>query len=383
MSDRLADGRSIAAPLVLTVGLAVWYAAWLIPGAPPRRRALWVYLAGAGALWAGLLVIDDGFLLVGLNVFAPYCLHSLGIGLAAVGAFAAGWLWQRVAAEGGLAWQDAMIAGLIAVTGTAMVGYVSALARSNAERQRLLDRLRAAQDARAAAERQAGVAAERQRLARDIHDTVTQGLASVVMLLEAAQASGSDGEQHVARALRVARDSLAESRRVVWALRPAPLADGQLPDALRALVDRLADETGIHGEVTVTGAARALEEDTQTALLRVAQEALSNLRRHARARRVDLTLSYMEDVVALDVQDDGAGINLGDPAEATAPAPGGLGMRSMRERVEELGGAFTLESAPGEGTTIAVTLPAATPTPQPATPTPQPAAPAPPPERVG
>lgn len=351
LSDRWQNGRSLALPLALTGALAVWYAAWLIVGAPPRRRALWVYLGGAGALWLALLTVDDGFLLVGLNVFAPYCLHTLGVGLAVVGAFAGGWLWQRFAAVGALSWQDAMIAALIAVSGAAMVGYVSSLARTNEERKRLLDELEAAQDARAAAERQAGVAAERQRLARDIHDTLTQGLASIVMLLEAAEASSAaDAGRHARRALRVARDSLTESRRVVWALQPAPLTDGELPDALRTLVKDLSEESGAVGDTVVTGTPRPLPAETQTALLRIAQEALSNVRRHAQASRVSVTLSYMADVVALDVQDDGAGI-------APEPTRGGVGMRSMRERAAELGGEFAVESTPGEGVTIAVTLP--------------------------
>lgn len=354
LSDRLQTRQSVLLPLALTGALAVWYAAWLVAGAPPGRRAQWVYLAGAGVLWLALLAIDDSFLLVGLNVFAPYCLQTLGVGLVAIGAFAGGWLWQRLAAEGSVSWQDVVIAALIAVSGSAMVGYVSSLSRTSAERKRLLDRLEAAQDARAAAERQAGVASERQRLARDIHDTLTQGLASIVMLLEAAEASArEEAGRHVTRALRVARDSLTESRRVVWALRPGQLENGQLPDALRTLVTRLSEETGVRGDAVLTGTARPLSPRTQTTLLRVTQEALSNTRRHADASRVSVTLSYMDDVVALDVQDDGTGFD----ARRTTATPAGVGMRSMRERVEELGGVLVVESAPGEGTTVAVTLP--------------------------
>ncbi|MGH3646445.1 MAG: sensor histidine kinase [Micromonosporaceae bacterium] len=358
LSDRLQDGRSILLPLVLTAALALWYAVWLVIGPPPSQRSLWVYLAGAGLLWLGLLVIDDSFLLVGLNVFAPYCLQTLRVGLVAIGLFAGGWFWQRLAAEGAVTWQDVVITALIALCGAAMVGYVSSLSRTSAERKRLLDQLRTAQDARAAAERQAGAAAERQRLARDIHDTLTQSLASIVMLLEAAEASAADGAgRHVTRALRVARDSLVESRRVVWALPPGQLDDGELPEALAQLVTRLSEETGIRGDTVLTGSVRPLGPRTQTALLRVGQEALSNARRHANASRVSVTLSYMEDVVALDVQDDGTGFD----ARRTGLNGGtatGVGMRSMRERVEELGGALVVESAHGEGTTVAATVPA-------------------------
>lgn len=362
LSDRFQSGRPLLLPTALIVALAAWYASWHMAREPAAGRVPWVYLAGAGLLWLALLAVDTSFLLVGLNVFAPYCLQTLRIGLTVVVLCTGGWLWQRGVTTGSLSWPEILIAALFAVSGSTAVGYISSLARTSAERKRLIDQLEAAQAGRAAAERQAGMAAERQRLARDIHDTLTQGFASIVMLLEAAEAllpAGDPARRHVSQALRSARESLGESRRVVWALRPGQLGGGELPEALQRLAERLSDETGVQTEAVVTGTARPLSPQAQTALLRVAQEGLSNVRRHARAGHVSLTLSYMDDVVALDVQDDGNGFDAGRIA-ALQEQLAGVGLKTMRERVEELGGTLVVESTPGEGTTVAATLPSQT-----------------------
>jgi signal transduction histidine kinase len=359
LSDRVRSGQLPALPLALILALAAWYAWWHLRRESGIRRSPWIYLAGAGLLWLALLAVDDSFLLVGLNVFAPYCLHTLRVGLTVVALCTGGWLWLRVAATGSVSWMEIVIAALFAVSGSTAVGYISSLARTSAERKRLIDQLEAAQAGRAAAERQAGIAAERQRLARDIHDTLTQGFASIVMLLEAAEAllpGDSPARRHVAQAVRTARESLGESRRVVWALRPGRLGDGDLADALDRLAVQLSEETGAGAEAVVTGTPRPVSAETQTALLRVTQEALSNIRRHAGARHVSLTLSYMDDVVALDVQDDGDGFDAGRIAELDEQLAG-VGLKTMRERVAELGGTLVIESSPGEGTTVAATLP--------------------------
>jgi signal transduction histidine kinase len=139
-----------------------------------------------------------------------------------------------------------------------------------------------------------------------------------------------------------------------WALCPRPLAERSPPQALEELAGRLAEETGLHAQTTVTGPERSLDTGAEAALLRIAQEALANVRKHAAASQVTLTLSYLDDVAVLDVADDGVGFE----AAATVAAGSGLGLRAMRERAEQLGGRLTIESAAGEGTTIAVELPA-------------------------
>ncbi|WP_214323738.1 sensor histidine kinase [Nonomuraea sediminis] len=338
-------------PVVLVAGLAAWYAVWFVLRTPPSGDVPVPYVLGGGLLWLGLFAVDSSFLVVGLSVLVPYCMDAVRVGLVAVVSCAGGWLWHRYHTTGSITWTEIAISALIAISAATAVGYFNSVAQQSAERKRLIDQLQAAQEARAAAERQAGVAAERQRLARDIHDSLTQGFASVVMLLEAAQATLPDNK-HLSQALRAARENLAESRRVVRALRPGDLDECGLPEALRRLSGRLSDETGIEAHSVITGTLRPLEAQVQAELLRVAQEAVANARRHASAEQVTLTLSYMEDLVVLDVHDDGGGF---DPERAAS----GHGLSIMRERMEQLGGTLLVESAPGAGATVVASLPAA------------------------
>jgi signal transduction histidine kinase len=157
----------------------------------------------------------------------------------------------------------------------------------------------------------------------------------------------------------MAHQGIAETRRLVWALRPSALEHGTLVETLQAAVDRWRAGTSTRASLTVTGTPRPLHPDVEVTLLRSAQEALANAARHASAREVTLTLSYLGDVVTLDIHDDGVGF---DPAAAPRPPDGrGLGLVGMRERAERLGGTLAVESVPGEGTTLGVTLPALAP----------------------
>jgi signal transduction histidine kinase len=207
-----------------------------------------------------------------------------------------------------------------------------------------------------------GVLAERQRLAHEIHDTLAQGFTSIVTQLEAADqvlATAPDvAREHLDRARRTARDSLGEARRTVEALRPQPLERAALSEALRDVVDRW--RAG-HGEpiavsITVDGQPSAAPPDTDAALLRVAQEALTNVARHAGATRVDLTLSYLDDLVLLDIADDGVGF-AADAVTGGSVEAGGYGLLAMRERMLGVGGELVVESAPGDGTTVAASIP--------------------------
>jgi signal transduction histidine kinase len=347
---------SRAVRLTLAAALGVWYWAFMV-ARPRTSRGDILYLVGAVGLWAPLIALDPVFLNLGFGVLAPFCLHDLRHGAAVVLVVAVGWIWQLTQERGEVPW-PAVAAVCVFAAGTLLsVAYMGTVVRQSRERQRLIDQLQATRAELAAAERQAGTLAERQRLARDLHDTLTQGFASVVLLLEAAQeslATGRPVDRHIRQALRSARDNLAESRRVVWALRPRPLAERPLPQALQELTGRLAEETGLEAETVVTGTARPLPAEVEEALLRVGQEALANVRKHAAASRVTLTLSYLDDAVTLDVHDDGVGFE----QAAAATAGGGLGLGAMRERVAGLGGHLVIESAPGEGATIAVELPA-------------------------
>ena len=354
----MGEHPNVQAGLILgvAVALGVWHTLWRLPGRGPSDAT---YFVGAAILLAGLVIVAPDFLILSLGVFAPLCYHDLRWGTVALVGTGGVWLWLQRSQHGAIPWSSVLAVVLFVAAGLLLVGYFATVVRQSAERQQLIDELRRTQTELTEAERRAGVLTERQRLARDIHDTLTQGFASIAMLLEAATTSlptESSGRRHVERALQTARDNLAESRRIVWEMRPAALADASLGDALSRLAQQLADDIGIEVGTNVTGTPTTLEAGEEDQILRVAQEALNNIRKHAGASRVNVTLSYMDEAVVLDVADDGVGIT---PKPASNGR--GTGMRIMRERAETLGGSLTVESSPGEGTTVALHIP----TPQP------------------
>lgn len=207
--------------------------------------------------------------------------------------------------------------------------------------------------------REAGVLDERQRMAREIHDTIAQGLTGVITQLEAAQQSRdrpAELDRHVALAAGLARESLAEARRSVEAVQPALLENSRLPEALSEVATRWSDMSGVSVRVSTNGTQRPLRPDVEVAMLRAAQESLSNVARHAEASHTGITLSFMDDVVTLDVRDDGNGFALGGNGRGRR----GYGLIGMRQRVEQLEGRVEIESRPGEGTAVSVTIPTPT-----------------------
>ncbi|MFE7408416.1 sensor histidine kinase, partial [Isoptericola sp. NPDC057559] len=350
LRERVAD-RPITAPR----GAGWPGGAWMLV-----LGVLWLALAAAapGALWVAFPLM-----LLQMHVLGPHR-GVVAVALTALAAVAA-WAW----------WSGALVVGAVLgplLGGAVAVGVVlglEAMVRETQERQRMLAELQATREDLADAERDRAVAAERERLAREIHDTLAQGYSAIELLLRAARARvGSDDDAARAgldQARDVARENLAEARRFVRDLAPADLAgaDGTaLTAALRRVAGRVAERGGPTVSVTVTGTPRPVGAPVETALLRVAQSALANVAQHAGARAAAVTLSYLDDAVALDVVDDGVGF---DP-DATAPdAPavqagsGGYGLVAMRSRAAELGGTLSVESAPGRGTALAVELPVA------------------------
>lgn len=205
--------------------------------------------------------------------------------------------------------------------------------------------------------REAGVADERRRLAAEIHDTIAQGLTGIIAQLQVV-ASITDPElarEHLDRAQTLARQSLGEARRSVQNLSPAALEEDTLPEALKTTVAEWSERTGVTARFTVTGTEEPLHDEVAMTLLRIAQEALANTARHARATRAGVTLSYMGDEVTLDVRDDGRGF---DPlAVVPRTGTGGFGLDGMRARAERVAGAVAVESEPGQGTAISARVP--------------------------
>ncbi|TYB63206.1 sensor histidine kinase [Nonomuraea sp. PA05] len=235
--------------------------------------------------------------------------------------------------------------------------YVSA---EHDRRRRLVDRLRAAMDENADLNarlldqaRRAGVLDERHRVAGEIHDTLAQDLVALIGQLTAAdRATGEESRRrHLGRAAELARRGLSETRRSVRALRPEPLEDAELPDAIGHMARSWAEAAGVDLRFEVTGTPVALAADVEAALFRVAQEALANVAKHADATRTGLTLSYTDETILLDVRDDGAGFDPQRPSD-------GFGLDGMRQRVRGVGGTLEVESEPGRGTAVAAAVPA-------------------------
>lgn len=257
------------------------------------------------------------------------------------------------------------VVGMFVALGIAWV--YTQLRRESEARQHLVEQLVAAQDdvlasqeELARAQHSAGVLAERERLARDIHDTLAQGFSSILLLSRAGLANttgGDDSRTQLLRQIEVsASDGLTQAREVVRALAPAELNETPLFAALERLAKRLGEHSGITMSTTLDGEARPLPSALDVALLRVAQSALANVRLHSRATRAGVTLTYAANDVTLEVIDDGVGFTADDVTRA--PLSGsGFGLRAMRERVEALGGRLEIESAPNDGTAVVATFP--------------------------
>ncbi|MEV0374571.1 sensor histidine kinase [Streptomyces sp. NPDC050636] len=205
--------------------------------------------------------------------------------------------------------------------------------------------------------REAGVNDERRRLAAEIHDTIAQGLAGIITQLQAVTAAEDPeaAREHLARAQALARQSLGEARRSVHNLSPAELAHDALHEAMKKTVAEWGVQEGVRAEFTVTGMVEPLHDEIEATLLRIAQEALTNAARHARATRVGVTLSYMDGEVTLDVRDDGCGFDRAALPPRTVS--GGFGLGGLRARTERLAGTVDIESEPGQGTAVSARVP--------------------------
>lgn len=351
-------GLHPAGTAVLT-GAAVLGLAYSARGVLPRRP-WWppAWVVGMVVLWGALTTAAPSFAWCAVPVaFAVLRVlpFAWAVGTVAVMTALLTTAWQRIS-DG---FDAVQVAGPIGIALVTVLAY-RALDLESQARQDLVDRLLDAQDKLAEEQHRTGALAERTRLSREIHDSVGQGLSSINLLLQAADqdwvSHPERARDHVRTAASTARDGLDEVRRVVRDLAPAGLSVGDSVEALPAALRRAAAQAGpdMRVELRVDGDPGAVPAEVAAALVRTARGALANVREHAHATRVALTLTYHVDEVVLDVRDDGRGF---DPTQVTTQGTRGRGLSGIHDRAAALGGVAYIESAPGEGTTVSVHLP--------------------------
>lgn len=324
-----------------------------------------VWVTGMVVLWGALTAVAPSFAWCAVPVafavlqvlpfaWAVGCVVAMTVLLTAA--------WQRLDGSWAEGFDPVQVAGPIGVGLVTVLAY-RALDLETRARQAVLDQLVEAQAELAEEQHRTGALAERTRLSREIHDSVGQGLSSINLLLQAAEQAWSGQPEtargHIRTAAATAREGLDEVRRVVRDLAPAELADDTGGAALAEALERAAAEStlataGLDVAVRVHGTPVPVPPDVAAALVRTARGALANVREHAAAGRVALTLTYQLDEVVLDVRDDGRGF---DPALVRPSGTRGRGISGIRERAAGLGGRTEVESAPGEGTTVSVSFP--------------------------
>ncbi len=320
------------------------------------------YLAIA-AITVGLLCSVESSLSLLLCIVLPQA------GMYAPSVRAAGWLTGLIGlsatlglmTEGGWTTENAgnVLPVMILSTGFTLVfsRWVTRIIEQSAERSELIGQLEATRAKLGEAHHLQGVQAERERVAREIHDTLAQGYTSIIMLAQVARTAlekGRTGDlaQRLDLIEEVARENLGEARSLVAASAPVGLDGATLTDAVRRLVGRFGAETGIATQVSVTGEPAGLSRDGEVVLLRSAQEALANVRRHSGAHSVTVGLTGTEPDARLEVTDDGTGFDVQDGS-----GPRGFGLAGMRDRAEACGGTFGLASSPGHGTRVTIWIP--------------------------
>jgi signal transduction histidine kinase len=277
-------------------------------------------------------------------IIANVCL-ALGVG--------AGFYFGLGATAGALA-LAAAIEGLSLIFSLALGLWITSISEKSEERRHLLEQLEAAQEQLAALSRDAGASAERERLAREIHDTIAQDLTGLVLtaqrgLRELKSGNSAAVEKQLGVLEENARNALTETRALVASGAAVGVDGGGLAIALRRLAERFERETGIAITVEADDSA-SLDRDGEVVLLRCAQEALANVRKHSTARAAALTLTVADGRVDLGITDDGTGFDPGAPSS-------GFGLAGLRDRLALARGTLAITASPGGGTTLVASLP--------------------------
>ena len=346
--------RAVAAALL--VPLVPWYAVVgrpLLQEDPPDQGQALRYLAGAIALFLPSAVLVGETRLMAFALI-PQCFMTLQMrwSLVAVTVInlvpVAGWalLWRP---GGGDLFANVLFSVVTLVFSVAIGSWIIRIIEQSWERAELIAELDASRHEVSRLSAAHGALAERERMAREIHDTLAQGFTSLLMLVQAVEAELEhdlpQARRHLALMDETARQNLAEARALVAGAAPADLDGATLPDALCRLAARH------EATLDVTGPVRSLPAGPEVVALRSCQEALANARKHAgSSAAVGIELAYAEDSLTVSVRDDGRGFDPGVPCD-------GYGLAGLRARATEVGGTARISSAPGGGTTVTVSLP--------------------------
>lgn len=323
----------------IAVLLAIWVGSlWTTPEFMWLAFSLWLLLGHQLPLLPSILW---SLVLYAFTIMTPY-LHNGQSSLASVVGPLVGGLFAWGISRGYLQLErDAEIRSKL----------VDSLMRAQQEMADLQEEL-------ARSQHEAGIAAERTRLAREIHDTVAQQLSSIGLHAKAATAAADPQTalDTLARIDELSGQSLNDLRRIIAALAPAELDAQALAGALERVLASFETDSKVATRLNIEEGIPALDPGIQIALLRTAQSALSNVRRHAQATRVSLNLGVLANEVRMDIVDDGIGFDVESPRHGATPA-GGFGLTAMTQRLGELGGGLDIESSPGEGTALCAHLP--------------------------
>jgi len=356
-------------PVVISsVVFAFWYTAGFIGMAKTQaqRLPLW-WLAGLLAIWAAMLWVSPEFMWLAFSLwlllghqlpFFPSILWSVVVYALTI---VAPYLHQgqtNIAAIAG-----PMVGGIFA-WGISR-GYLM-LERDAQLRQNLVDSLIRTQDEMSAmqeelarSQHEAGVAVERTRLSREIHDTIAQQLSSIGLHAKAGLAAQDlhKNNQALQRIDELSGEALVDLRRIIAALAPAELDTQALGSALERILNKFEQDTGIHTRLNIDEGLPVLEPSVQIALLRTAQSALSNVQRHSKATTVAINLTAAANEIRMDIVDDGLGFTPSEARKETPSQEGGYGLKAMAARLRQLNGGLDVESSPGEGTALCAHLP--------------------------
>ncbi|MEU6037061.1 sensor histidine kinase [Actinomadura sp. NPDC047616] len=348
---------SAIVPLYLTLGHRAVRA-----GVDDTRYA-YGYLGGALALF-GTASFVAGTSWYAAFALVPHCFQMLSLRRACTAAMVANMVplaaLLRYRHESSVIVIMAAIGVLGTISAVFFGSWIDRIITESRERARLIERLRSSQAEVARLSHAAGAAAERERLTTEIHDTLAQGFLTILTLLQAAERRLPPDDPMraaVEPAIRTARDNLAEARALIAARPPVALDAAPVAEALRRLTATFGEETRVDATYRIEGEPRPLSPAADVVLLRAAQEALANVRRHACARAVTVRLAFDEAAARLTVTDDGVGF---DPDHVVQPDLGTgehFGLAGLHRRAETLGGTVSIRSAPGEGTTLTVLLP--------------------------